>query len=164
MQVRAPPAAPRRPAAPSRRWAKYELVFSDRLLVTLVHPRTGLTREVLGVIYQVGSPTIGRAIGESRPLLAERGFPVPRRPGLRPRTLADVFAYAEAERHTARRRHRNPGPSPKAERPERAAFVSGKRKQNTIKITTISDEQGRILWCGRAGCSTRPRCAPGGHR
>jgi hypothetical protein len=32
-----------------------------------------------------------------RPLLAARGFAVPDRPGLRLRTLADVFAYAEAE-------------------------------------------------------------------
>jgi hypothetical protein len=47
------------------------------------------------VIYQVGFSTIGRAIGEIRPLLAERGFAVPQRPGLRLRTLADVFAYAE---------------------------------------------------------------------
>ncbi|MFI2238365.1 hypothetical protein [Streptomyces chrestomyceticus] len=32
-----------------------------------------------------------------RPLPAKRGFAVPDRPGLRLRTLADVFAYAEAE-------------------------------------------------------------------
>jgi DDE superfamily endonuclease len=37
---------------------------------------------------------------------------------------------------------------PKAGRPGRAAFVSGKRKQNTIKTTTISEGQGRTLWCG----------------
>jgi len=53
------------------------LVFTDRLVVTVVHLRTGLTHETLGVIYQVGSSTIGRAIGEIRPLLAERGFAVP---------------------------------------------------------------------------------------
>ena len=128
---------------------KYELVFTDRLLVTLAHLRTGLTHEALGVIYHVGSSTIGRAIGEIRPLLAERGFAVPQRPGLRLRALADVFAYAEAENVTLRidgaetqvRR-------PKAGRPGRAAFVSAKRKQNTIKTTTISDGQGRTLWCG----------------
>ncbi|MFB6879156.1 transposase family protein [Streptomyces sp. NPDC056323] len=33
---------------------KYELVFTDRLLATLVHLRAGLTYEALGVIYQVG--------------------------------------------------------------------------------------------------------------
>ncbi len=128
---------------------KYALVFTDRLRVTLVHLRTSLTHEALGVIYQVGSSTIGRAIGEIRPLLAERRFAVPQRPGLRLRTLADVFAYAEAENVTLRidgtetqvRR-------PKAGRPGRAAFVSGKRKQNTMKTTTISDGQGRTLWCG----------------
>jgi hypothetical protein len=56
----------------------------------------------LGVIYQVGSSTIGRAISEIRPLLAERGFAVPERPGLRLRTVEDVFAYAEAEQVTLR--------------------------------------------------------------
>ncbi|WP_416956261.1 hypothetical protein [Streptomyces sp. Agncl-13] len=30
-------------------------------------------------------------------LLANRGFAVPERPGVRLRTLEDVFAYAEAE-------------------------------------------------------------------
>ncbi|MER5698579.1 transposase family protein [Streptomyces mirabilis] len=128
---------------------KYELVFTDRLLVTLVHLRTGLTHEALAVIYEVGSSTIGRAISEIRLLLAERGFAVPDRPGLRLRTLEDVFAYAAAENVTLRidgtetqvRR-------PKAHRPGRRAFVSGKRKQNTIKTTTISDHQGRTLWSG----------------
>ncbi|MFG2146860.1 transposase family protein [Streptomyces sp. NPDC048696] len=126
---------------------KYE--FVDRLLVTLVHLRTGLTHKALGVIYEVGSSTIGRAVREIRPLLAERGFAVPESPGLRLRTLEDVFAYADAEGVTLRidgmetqvRR-------PQAHRPGRRAFVSGKRKQNTIKTTTISDAQGRTLWSG----------------
>ncbi|MCX4598040.1 transposase family protein [Streptomyces sp. NBC_01549] len=60
-----------------------------------------------------------------------------------------MFAYAEAEDITLRidgletqvRR-------PQAGRPGRRAFVSGKRKQNTIKTTTVSDEQGRTLWSG----------------
>ncbi|MGW1616064.1 transposase family protein [Streptomyces sp. NPDC002285] len=76
---------------------KDELVFVDRLLVTLVHVRTGLTHAALGVIYQTGSSTIGRATGEIRPPLTERGFAIPERPGLRLRTLEDVFAYAQAE-------------------------------------------------------------------
>lgn len=37
---------------------------------------------------------------------------------------------------------------PRANRPGRRAFVSGKRRQNTIKTTTISDQQGRTLWPG----------------
>lgn len=55
---------------------KYDLVFTDRVLVTLVHLRTRLTHEALGAIYDVGSSTIGRAIHEIRPLLATRGFAV----------------------------------------------------------------------------------------
>ncbi|MEU2718245.1 transposase family protein [Streptomyces sp. NPDC007205] len=128
---------------------KYELAFQDRLVVTLVHLRTGLTQEALAVAYGVGSSTIGRAIGEVRPVLAERGFAMPGRPGVRLRTLEDVFAYAEAEgielrldgAETQVRR-------PKAGRPGRRAFVSGKRKQNTIKTTTFSDHQGRMLFSG----------------
>ncbi|MFE7244677.1 transposase family protein [Streptomyces sp. NPDC057580] len=126
-----------------------ELVFTDRVLITLVHLRTGLTHDALAVLYEVGSSTIGRAVGEIRPLLAERGFAVPDRPGLRLRTLEDVFAYAEAEDVTLRidgtetqvRR-------PWANRPGRRAFISGKRRQNTIKTTTISDHQGRTLFSG----------------
>ncbi|MGW1086396.1 transposase family protein [Streptomyces sp. NPDC002596] len=72
-----------------------------------------------------------------------------RRPGLRLRTLEDVFAYSEAEDVTLRidgtetqvRR-------PWANRPGRRAVISGKRRQNTIKTTTISDHQGRALFSG----------------
>ena len=128
---------------------KHELVFMDRLLATPVHLRTGLTYRALGVIYEVSAATIGRRRRGGPPLLAERGFAVPGRPGIRLRTLEDVFAYAEAEHVTLRidgmetqvRR-------PKAGKPGRRAFVSGKRKQNTIKTTTISDGQGRTLWSG----------------
>ncbi|MFF7530210.1 transposase family protein [Streptomyces bobili] len=31
------------------------MVFTDRVLVTLVHLRTGLTHEALGAIYEVGT-------------------------------------------------------------------------------------------------------------
>ncbi|MFF2331194.1 MULTISPECIES: transposase family protein [unclassified Streptomyces] len=51
-------------------------------------------------------------------------------------------------RHSARR-HGSPGPTPaRAGRPGRKAFVSGKKKQNTIKTTTFSDHQGRTLFSG----------------
>ncbi|MFI5682387.1 transposase family protein [Streptomyces sp. NPDC051636] len=118
---------------------KYELVFTDRVLATLVHLRTGPTHEALAVIYEVWSSTIGCAIREIRPLLAERGLTVPDRPGLRLRTLEDVVACAAAENVTLRidgtetqvRR-------PKAHCPGRRAFISGKRKQNAINTTTIS--------------------------
>src|SRR5437762_14297838 len=107
----------------------------------------------IALFYRVARPIITRAVGKIRPLLATRGFAVPGKPGLRLRTLADVFAYAAAEGVELRidgtevqvRR-------PKANRPGRRAFVSGKRKQNTIKPTVIGDGRGRLRWCG----ATRP--------
>lgn len=90
-----------------------------------------------------------------RGLLAERGCAVPDRPGLRLRTLADVFAYARAEGVELRldalgiqvRR-------PSAGRGGRRAFVSGKKEQNTMKATVIADWCGRTLWTDvlRPGC------------
>jgi hypothetical protein len=127
----------------------HQLVFVDRVLVTLVALRWQLSHKVLGLLFGVSSSTVDRAVAKVRPLLAARGFAVPDRPGVRLRTLADVFAYAEAEGVTLRidstevqvRR-------PKAKRPGRKAFVSGKKKQNTVKATMISDGQGRTLWLG----------------
>jgi hypothetical protein len=127
----------------------HELPFTDRVIVTLVIMRFQLPHAALAVFYGVHRSTITRAAGEIRPLLAQRGFAVPGKPGLRLRTLADVFAYAAAEGVKLRmdgtevqvRR-------PRAGRPGRRAFVSGKKKQNTIKSTAISDGQGRLLWLG----------------
>ncbi|MEU9060167.1 hypothetical protein AB0D13_15255 [Streptomyces sp. NPDC048430] len=78
---------------------KYTLVFTDRVLVTLVvHLCTGLSHKALGVIYEVGSSTIGRAISEiRRPLAAARGFAVPDQPGFGCGHWRDVFAPAAAE-------------------------------------------------------------------
>src|SRR6266545_3604128 len=143
----------RRRGHPRRRGAgagpHQRLVFADRVLVTLVILRYQLPHQALAVLYGVDRATITRAVGEVRPLLAERGFAVPGLPGVRLRTLADVFAYAAAQgvelridgTETQVRR-------PRANRPGRRAFVSGKRKQNTIKTTTICDGRGRTLWAG----------------
>jgi len=127
----------------------HELPFADRVIVTLVIMRFQLPHAALAVFYGVHRSTISRAAGEIRPLLAQRGFAVPGQPGLRLQTLADVFAYAAAEGVKLRidgtevqvRR-------PPAGRPGRRAFVSGKKKQNTIKSTAISDGRGRLLWLG----------------
>ncbi|MGW4912339.1 transposase family protein [Streptomyces sp. NPDC004270] len=124
-------------------------MFSDRLLVTLVHLRLGLPHAALAELYSVDRSTFSAAVREVRRLLAARGFAVPDRPGLRLRTLEDVFAYAEAEgvdlwidgTEVQVRR-------PRAGRPGRKAFVSGKKKQNTVKTTTFSDAQGRTLFSG----------------
>lgn len=131
----------------------HDLVFTDRVIVTLVVLRFQLPHAALALLYQVDRSTITRAVGEIRPLLAARGFAVPGKPDVRLRTLADVFAYAAAEGVQLRfdgtevqvRR-------PMANRPGRRAFVSGKKKQNTGKATVISDGRGRLLWCG----ATRP--------
>jgi hypothetical protein len=121
--------------------------------VTLVILRFQLPHQALAVLYSVDRATITRAVHEIRPLLARRGFAVPDQPRVRLHTLADVVAYAAARgvelridgTETQVRR-------PRANRCGRRAFVSGKKKQNTIKTTTISDGHGRTLWAG----ATRP--------
>jgi DDE superfamily endonuclease/Helix-turn-helix of DDE superfamily endonuclease len=126
-----------------------ELPFTDRVIATLVVLRFQLPHAALALFYGVDRSTITRAVHEIRPLLAARGFAVPGEPGLRLRTLADVFAYAASQGVHLRidgtevqvRR-------PRANRPGRRAFVSGKKKQNTIKPTVISDGRGRLLWLG----------------
>ena len=127
----------------------HQLVFCDRVLATLVVLRFQLPHHALAVLYGVHRATITRAVHEVRPLLAKRGFAVPGMPGVRLRTLADVVAYAQAEgvqlrldgTETQVRR-------PRANRPGRRAFVSGKKKQNTSKVTTVCDGRGRTLWVG----------------
>ncbi|MCX4869499.1 MULTISPECIES: transposase [unclassified Streptomyces] len=127
--------------------ARHRPVFVDRLVATLIHLRHDLPHAALGLLFGVDRSTVTRAIGEIRGLLAERGCAVPDRPGLRLRTLADVFAYAQAEGIELRldatevqvRR-------PLAGRGGRRAFVSGKKKQNTMKATVVADHQGRTLW------------------
>jgi hypothetical protein len=127
----------------------HELPFTDRVIATLVVLRFQLPHAAIALFYQVDRSTITRAVHEIRPLLAARGFAVPGEPRLRLRTLADVFAYAASQGVHLRidgtevqvRR-------PRANRPGRRAFVSGKKKQNTIKPTAISDGRGRLLWLG----------------
>ena len=127
----------------------HELVFTDRVIATLVILRFQLPHAALALFYGVDRSTITRAVHEVRPLLAARGFAVPDCPDLRLRTLADVFAYAASQGVQLRidgtevRVRR-----PRANKPGRRAFVSGKMKQNTKKATVISDEKGRTLWTG----------------
>ncbi len=137
-------------------------MFTDRVPVTLAVLRLQIPHAALAVMYGVHRSTVTRALREVRPLLAGRGYATPQ--GQRLRTLADVFAYAAACGITLRidgseiqiRR-------PPAGRPGRRAFVSGKKKMNTIKFTKVCDQNGRTLWDGtfRPGRSmTRPRCRP----
>ncbi|GAA3488327.1 hypothetical protein GCM10018987_24100 [Streptomyces cremeus] len=122
-------------------------MFVDRLVVTLIHLRHDLPHSVLSLLFGVDRSTLTRAIAEIRALLAERGCAVPGRPGLRLRTLTDVCAYARAEGAELRldatgiqvRR-------PPANRGGHRAFVSGKKKQNTMKATVIADWRDRTWW------------------
>ena len=66
----------------------HQLVFVDRVLVTLVALRWQLPRKVLAVLSRVPGSTLDRAVAEVRPLPAARGFAVPERPGVRLKTLA----------------------------------------------------------------------------
>lgn len=129
----------------------HRFVFIDRVPVTLVVLRLGMPHAAPAQMYTVDRSTISGAVREIRPLLGARGFAVPDRPGLRLRILEDLFAHAYAEGVDLRidgtdvqvRR-------PRTGRPGRKAFVSGKRKQNTIKTTTFCDAQGRTLFSGAA--------------
>jgi len=127
----------------------HQLVFTDRVIATLVILRFQLPHAALALFYEVDRSTITRAVHEIRPLLAARGFAVPGSPDLRLRTLADVFTYAashgvelriDATEVRVRR--------PRANKPGRRAFISGKMRQNTKKATVVTDEKGRTLWAG----------------
>jgi hypothetical protein len=77
--------------------AKHRLVFVDHLLATLVHLRHGVTHDVLDGWFGVDRSTITRAVGEVRPLLAERACTVS--PDVRLRSPAEVVDHlARAER------------------------------------------------------------------
>ncbi|MET9896229.1 transposase family protein [Streptomyces sp. NPDC006465] len=79
-------ARPRRRAVGAA--AKHRFVFVDLLLATLVSLRHGATHDVLACWFGVDRSTITRAIGEVRPLLAQRGCTVA--PGLRLGSLAEA--------------------------------------------------------------------------
>ncbi|BDM74991.1 hypothetical protein HEK616_84780 (plasmid) [Streptomyces nigrescens] len=107
--------------------------------------RHGTTHDVLACWFGVDRSTITRAIGEVRPLLAQRGCTVAR--GIRLRTLAEVIEYLGAGGTgiidgTEIRVRR-----PAAGRKDRDKFLSGKTKQNAVKSMVLTDAEGRILFC-----------------
>ena len=128
---------------------EHDLPFTDRVIVTLVYLRLQIPQAALAALYGVDRSTVTRAVREIRPLLAACGFAVPGEPGVRLRTLADVFAYAAARGVELRidgtevqvRR-------PRANKPGRRAFISGKKKMNTKKAAVVTDGEGRTLWAG----------------
>jgi hypothetical protein len=124
---------------------RHELVFTDRVLVTLAVLRLQIPHAALAAMFGIDRSTVTRAVHEIRPLLAGRGYATPQ--GRRLSTLADVFACAAA--HGIRLRIDGSEIQvrrPPAHRPGRRALVPGKKKMNTIKFTKVSDERGRTLW------------------
>ncbi|UXY25060.1 transposase (plasmid) [Streptomyces cynarae] len=96
--------------------------------------------------FDMDRSTVTRAIGEIRPLLAERGCTVS--PGLRLRTLAEVVDHLRASRKAGivdgtEIRVRRPA----AGRKDRDKFVSGKNKQNAVKTMVVTGGDGRVLFC-----------------
>lgn len=115
-------ARPRQQAAGAG--VKHKFVFVDRL-PTLVNLRHGTTHDVLACWFGVDRSTITRAMGEVRPLLAQRGCTVAR--GIRLRTLAEVIEHLGASDQTGiidgtEIRVRRPA----AGRKDRDKFVSAK--------------------------------------
>ncbi|MFE0515544.1 hypothetical protein [Streptomyces sp. NPDC058964] len=105
-------------------------MFTDRVIATPVVLRFELPHAALAVFYGVDRSTIIRAVHEILPPLAARRFALPGKPGLRLRTLTDVFACASAEGVELRLdgievQARRPG----VKRPGRHAFVPGRKKQ-----------------------------------
>ncbi|MEV0026642.1 transposase family protein [Streptomyces atroolivaceus] len=122
------------------------MVFVDRLPATLVHLRHGVTHDVLACWFGVDRSTVTRAIGEVRPLLAERGCTVS--PDVRLRTLAEVVDHLGQAGKTGiidgtEIRVRRPAVG----RKDRDRFISGKNKQNAVKAMVFTDEDGRLLFC-----------------
>ncbi|MGW6391205.1 transposase family protein [Streptomyces sp. NPDC055103] len=129
--------------------AKHRFVFVDRLLATLVHLRHGATHDVLACWFGVDRSTITRAIGEIRPLPAERGCTIS--PGVRLQTLAEVIDHLGTSGQSGiidgtEIRVRRPA----AGRKDRDAFISGKNKQNAVKTMVLTDQNGRVLFSSPA--------------
>nr|WP_264935724.1 transposase family protein [Streptomyces sp. A012304] len=123
-----------------------------------------MPHEVLAELFAVDRSTVSEAIRQVRPLLAARGFAVPDRPGLRLRTLEDLFAYAEtegvelrldgAETRSAARRPDGPGAGRSS--PARASRTPSR----PLRSATARAACCCPAWSGRAECTTRPPCAP----
>ncbi len=91
----------------------HELVFANRLAVTLTHLRHGWTFDALAALFGVNRATVGRAVNEVRPLLVARGVEV--EAGVRLHTLADAFAW------------RSQGSSATAPQPDGPGVLAGAR-------------------------------------
>lgn len=82
---------------------KHELVFTDRVLVALVHLRTQLPHAALAELYGVGRTTVTEAIGEIRPLLADRSVRRRRSRRKTPRSVTSTPGVSNGARQSAAR-------------------------------------------------------------
>jgi hypothetical protein len=71
---------------------RHELVFRDRVLVTVVAVRLRIPHACLASMFEVDRSTITRVIQQMRPLLIAHGFETIEGPRLR--TAEQIFAYA----------------------------------------------------------------------
>ncbi|MCZ4602681.1 transposase family protein [Streptomyces sp. Lzd4kr] len=126
--------------------AKHRVVFVDRLLPALVHLRHGTTHDVPACWFGMDRSTITRAVGEVRPLLAERGCTVS--PEVRLRSLAEVVDHLGV---TGKAGIIDGPRSESAARPPDArtgtSSSPGKNEQNAVKSMVVTDDEGRVLLC-----------------
>lgn len=101
----------------------HELSFTDRVIATLVILRFQLPHAALAVFCRVDRFAITRGRARDPAAAGSARGRVPAKPGLRLKTVADVFAYAALRGASADRRHR--GASPPAQ--GRAAGAAGVR-------------------------------------
>ncbi|MFE4212827.1 transposase family protein [Streptomyces sp. NPDC056844] len=139
-------ASPRQRAGP--RWRGRPRVFrTDRLLVTLVHLRHQWPHAAPAELFDVGPSNVSETVRQVQPH------------GLRPRRprtgRSCGFGPWRTSAHTPMPRvsscgwtgtRPGPGPPPTGRPSRTPAFISGKRRQNTMKATTFSDSQGRMLF------------------
>ncbi|MFK0288440.1 transposase family protein [Streptomyces sp. NPDC090499] len=89
---------------------KPKLVFVDRLLVTLVCLRLGMPHQALADLYAVDRSTVSGAVRQVRPLLAARGFAIPRSPRpAHPHPARPVRLRRGRAHRAVPRRHRSTG-------------------------------------------------------
>ncbi|MFJ4153065.1 transposase family protein [Streptomyces galbus] len=115
-----------------------------------MHIRHGVTHDLLACWFGADRSTITRAIGEVRPLLAERGCTVSS--GVRLRTLAQVIHLGAGGKTGIIDGHEIRVRRPAAGRKDRDRFISGKTKQNAVKTMGVTDGDGQVLFCS----PTRP--------
>ncbi|MFB9348758.1 hypothetical protein ACFFUA_15020 [Streptomyces heliomycini] len=114
--------------------------------------------------FSVDRSTTTRAVGEVRPLPAERGRTVG--PGVRLRTPAEVVDRPGAGGKTGivdgtGTRVRRPG----AGREDRDGFVSCTSERNAVRTTVVTDGDGRVLFRGPTGpgsCADITHAPPAG--